>query len=170
MDKYTRDVEYMEIVNNILENSEFNKLGNIKHHNTSRLNHCLKVSYRSYKVAKALKLNYTSVARAGLLHDFYEEEIRNCKNIKDKILIFTTKHPKNAVRKASEYFELSEMEKDIIKTHMFPVDYKIPKYAESWVVNAVDKCLSIGEVSKRFGYKLAYVFNLYMVFLLNNIK
>ena len=33
--------------------------------------HLIKVSYKSYKIAKKLDLDYVSVARAGLLHDFY---------------------------------------------------------------------------------------------------
>ena len=53
---------------------------------------------------------------------------------------------------------------------MFPVDYRIPKYAESWIVSLVDKVLSFGEVSNRFGCKLSYVFNLYLLFILNVIK
>ena len=53
---------------------------------------------------------------------------------------------------------------------MFPVDYRIPKYAESWIVSLVDKVLSIGEVSKRFSNKLGYLSNLYLLFILNIIK
>ena len=170
MTKYTKDSEYLFIVNNILENNEFQKINNIKHHNTTRLNHSLKVSYYSYKIAKSLRLDYKDVARGGLLHDFYIIEIRNCEKIKDKILLFSTKHPNEALINASNNFELSEKEVNIIESHMFPVDYRIPKYAESWIVSLVDKVLSIGEFSKKFSYKLSYVFNLYLLFVLNIIK
>ena len=53
---------------------------------------------------------------------------------------------------------------------MFPIDYKIPKYAESWIVSSVDKVVSLGEVSRKFGYKLTYLFNLYLIFILNIMK
>ena len=165
-----KDEEYLYIINHILENSEFQQMNNIKHHNTTRMDHSLKVSYYSYKIAKSLRLDYEDVARAGLLHDFYTEEIRKCNKIKDKILLFSTKHPEEAVINASNNFELSEKEVDIIESHMFPVDYRVPKYAESWIVSLVDKVLSFGEVSKRFGYKLGYLFNLYLLFVLNIIK
>ncbi len=170
MTKYTKDSEYLFIVNNILENNEFQKINNIKHHNTTRLNHSLKVSYYSYKIAKSLRLDYKDVARGGLLHDFYIIEIRNCEKIKDKILLFSTKHPNEALINASNNFELSEKEVNIIESHMFPVDYRIPKYAESWIVSLVDKVLSFGEFSKRFSGKLGYIFNLYLIFILNTIK
>ncbi len=170
MTKYTKDEEYLLIINNILKNEEFKKMANIKHHNTTRLDHSLKVSYYSYIIAKSLKLDYKDVARGGLLHDFYIEEISDCDKIKDKIALFTIKHPNNALQNASNYFELSEKEENIIKSHMFPVDYKIPKYAESWIVSLVDKVLSVGEVSKKFGYKLTYILNLYLLFILNIIK
>lgn len=170
MTKHKKDQEYLLIINNIIQNEEFKKMNNIKHHNTTRLEHSLKVSYYSYKIAKSLKLDYEDVARGGLLHDFYTEEIRHCDNLKDKFLLFTVKHPNDAVENASNYFQLSEKEVNIIKSHMFPVDYKVPKYAESWIVSLVDKVLSFGEISQKLGYKLTYVFNLYLLFILNVIK
>ena len=170
MKKYNNDKEYLSIIDNILENNDFQKLKNIKHHNTTRLKHSLKVSYYSYRIAKILKLDYRDVARGGLLHDFYEEEISKCNKIKDKVLLFSTKHSNDALINASNNFELSEKEANIIKSHMFPVDYRIPKYAESWIVSLVDKVLSFGEVSKRFSSKLGYLSNLYLLFILNIIK
>ena len=168
--KYEKDLEYLLIIDNIMQNEEFQKMNNIKHHNTTRMEHSLKVSYYSYKIAKSLKLDYKDVARGGLLHDFYIEEIRDCDSIKEKILLFSVKHPNEALLNASNYFELSEKEINIIKSHMFPIDYKVPKYAESWIVSLVDKALSFGELSKKFGYKFSYIFNLYLLFIINVIR
>ncbi len=170
MANYNKDQEYLFIIDNIMENESFKKIGNIKHHNTNRLDHSMKVSYYSYKIAKTLKLDYKEVARGGLLHDFYTDKISECNKIKDKIKLFSTKHPKDAVTNATTYFNLSEKEINIIESHMFPVDYRVPKYAESWIVSLVDKILSFGEFSKKFSYKLSYVFNLYLLFVLNVIK
>lgn len=170
MTKYNNDQEYLLIIDNIMQNKEFKKMDNIKHHNTTRLDHSLKVSYYSYKIAKSLKLDYKDVARGGLLHDFYTETISDCGKVKDKILLFSTKHPNEAVENSLEYFDLSEKEINIIRTHMFPIDYKVPKYAESWIVSIVDKVLSIGEFSKKFSHKLTYMLNLYLLFVVNIIK
>ena len=170
MTRYNKDKEYLFIIDKIMNNNEFRKIENIKHHNTTRLDHSMKVSYYSYKIAKSLRLDYKEVARGGLLHDFYIDEISECSKIKDKVILFSTKHPKDAVNNATTYFDLSEKEINIIESHMFPVDYRIPKYAESWIVSLVDKILSIGEFSKKFGYKISYVLNFYLLFIINIIK
>ncbi len=170
MTKYNNDQEYLLIIDNIMKNEEFKKMDNIKHHNTTRLDHSLKVSYYSYKIAKSLKLDYKDVARGGLLHDFYTEKISDMDKVKDKILLFSVKHPDEAVLNSLEYFDLSEKEINIIRTHMFPIDYKIPKYAESWIVSIVDKVLSINEFSRKLGHKLIYALNLYLLFVVNIIK
>ena len=170
MIKYNKDEEYLFLINNIMSNEEFKKMSNIKHHNTTRMDHSIKVSYYSYKIAKTLRLDYKDVARGGLLHDFYTDKISECNKIRDKIKLFSIQHPMDAVNNSLKYFNLSEKEINIIKAHMFPVDYKIPKYAESWIVSFVDKVLSLGEFSKKFNYKLGYIFNLYLLFILNIIK
>ena len=170
MANFKKDQEYLFIIDNIMENAEFKKIENIKHHNTTRLDHSIKVSYYSYLIAKTLKLDYKEVARGGLLHDFYMDKISECSKVRDKIKLFSTQHPKDAVNNATAYFNLSEKEINIIESHMFPVDYRVPKYAESWIVSLVDKVLSFGEFSKKFSYKLTYVFNLYLLFILNIIR
>lgn len=170
MNRYKKDDKYLLIIDDILKNAEFSELKNIKHHNTNRLDHCLKVSYYSYKIAKCLRLDYEEVARGGLLHDFYKGEISDCNKIKDKVLLFSTRHPNEALNNSASNFELTEKEMNIIKTHMFPIDYRVPKYAESWVVNLVDKALSFGEFSKKFSYKLIYESNLYLLFIFNIVK
>lgn len=170
MIKYKKDKEYLSIINRIINNNEFKKLESIKHHNTNRMNHSIKVSYYSYKIAKKLKFDYEDVAVGGLLHDFYSEEISNCNKFKDKLTLFSTKHPKDAVKNAINNFELTEKEINIIKTHMFPVDYKVPKYKESWLVCIVDKILSLGEFYRKFSYKFSYSFSLYIIFIINIVK
>ena len=61
------DIEYKKIVDSILNSEEFLKRKNYHHHeNRSVYYHSLMVSYRSYKLAKKLKLDYKSIAIAGL--------------------------------------------------------------------------------------------------------
>lgn len=164
------DNEYLSIIDSIIKNEEVQKMNNIKHHNTTRMEHSLKVSYYSYVIAKWLRLDYVETARGGLLHDFYLNRVAEQKNIKEKITLYTIAHPKNAVENAKKYFDLSMREEDIIRSHMFPVDFKVPKYAESWIVSFVDKGLSTGEFARKFGRKLAYALNVYLIFILNIMK
>ena len=162
------DTMYIGIVDNILNNDEFNKIKEIEHHGISRLDHSLKVSYYSYKIAKALKLNYYSVARGGLLHDFFLCD--NNRSDKEK-LIDTFTHPKRALKKASETFELNDMENDIIVTHMFPLYTSIPKYSESWLVDLTDKVIGTYELFCQYSSTLNNAINyLYLFILLNIVK
>ena len=159
--------DYKKIVNKILENKEFNKIRNIEHHGITRYDHSLKVSYYSYRVAKLLKLNYVEVARGGLLHDFFLSNEN--RTFKDKFLsIFS--HPKTAERNAKELFEINNKESDIIKSHMFPITLRIPRYAESWVVNIVDKVVGLYEFGRKFGKQLQFSVNVYILFLINIIR
>lgn len=165
------DEEYRNIVAPIMSNEEFkNKMEGIKHHDSNRLNHMLKVSYKSYKIAKMLKLDYADVARAGLLHDYYLESVYDQETLKDKVALYTINHPKEAVANAKKVFGINEKEEDIIRTHMFPVDIKVPRYAESWIVSFVDKGVSTIEFGRKFSYKFKYSTNILFVFLLNFIR
>lgn len=165
--KCITDDEYINIVEPILINDEFNKIKKIEHHGITRYDHSLRVSYYSYKVAKVLRLDYVVAARGGLLHDFF---LSNLDRTKKDRFISTFVHPKKAVAKSSEEFEINAKEKDIIRTHMFPINLALPKYAESWIVSLVDKVAGTYEFSKKFGYKLSYAMNLYIILLINLMK
>lgn len=164
---YINDEYYLKLVENILSNDEFNKIKDIEHHGTTRYNHSLRVSYFSYKITKLCHLDYEDVARAGLLHDFFlSSENRTSK----ERFLSTFTHPKYAVETSLNHFNLSEKEVDIIKSHMFPIYYQIPKYAESWIVSLVDKIVGAYEFSLKFKCKFSYVANLFIIIILNNLK
>lgn len=166
MVKIQKKVDYLSIVDNILNNEEFNKLGNIEHHGTTRLEHSIRVSYYSYKVTKFLKLDYIETARAGLLHDFFlSDEDRS------KIEKFTStfNHSKKAVDNASKEFGISHKEENIIRAHMFPFTLAIPKYAESWIVIGADKTVAAFEFVKKFKYQISYAIQAYILFFINKL-
>lgn len=154
--------EYNDIVKDILENREFKKIENYRHHGINRLEHSKRVSFYSYKICKKFNLDYISAARGGLLHDFFLNSYKN-KN-RNKLL---TNHPKYALYNAKKHFKLNSKEIDIIKSHMFPVNIKIiPKSLESYVVTFVDKLACIyeryavcsGNIVFRFGNTFIYMF------------
>lgn len=158
------------IVKDILNNEEFAKMADIKHHNTTRLEHMMKVSYYSYKVAKTLGLKYREVARAGLLHDFYFERTVEYNKVKDKMKLYTYLHPKEAVKNAKKYFDINAIEEDIISSHMFPIDIKIPKYLESWIVSTTDKVVASYEFYMKASKKLKYSLTFGLLLVLNILK
>jgi len=162
LNKFYSDVEYFNIISDILDNNKFKLIDNYKHHGLSRMDHSLKVSYYSYKVTKRLKLDYIAAARAGLLHDFFINEDLNNINISAFV------HPYKSLENSLKYFYLSNKEKDIIISHMFPMlPHKIPKFLESWIVSLVDKIVAIYEFY--YSYARMYIYrlsNFYMLMLI----
>ena len=162
-----KDENYFSIIDNIIYDREFNKLNEIEHHGITRYTHSVRVSYYSYKICKLLKLDYVDAARAGLLHDFYIS--KENRSFKDKFTETFT-HPKKAVEHALEVYGINGREEDIIKSHMFPFTTSIPKYAESWIVVLVDKVIGSLEFYKKFEHQIVYATNLFILFIINNIK
>lgn len=162
------DKQYLNIVSDILEDKEFEQIKEITHHGLDRMGHSLRVSYYSYKVSKALGLNYESAARAGLLHDFFFE--KNVKVNPKKRLQTLINHPKYALENAKKHFYLSNVEEDIILSHMFPVAIQPPKYAESWIVNLVDDVVAIVEVSYKARTKVSYAFNFLLILMFTYLR
>ena len=160
---YIKDKEYKKVVRDILRNGEFKKLYNIEHHGISRWEHLVKVSYNSYLIAKKLKLDYKSVARGGLMHDFYLDGDERDRKTK---FLDTFVHPKKALDTSKKNFNINNLEKDIIISHMFPAYPSIPKYKESILVNLVDKGIGAYEMSRECYCKLKYRFNYLFVFVL----
>lgn len=142
--------EYENIIKDILANKEVMKLKETKHHDNNRLRHSLRVSFYSYKIAKKLHMNYKSIARAGVLHDFYFEQINEMEKFSDKLRMFRKEHTRIALKNSLKYFELSKLEKNIILSHMFPCNLTLPRYKESLVLCIVDKCVSTYEFTHLF--------------------
>ncbi len=167
MPNVEKDEQYFSIIDNIIYDKEFYKLNDIEHHGITRYTHSVRVSYYSYKICKALKLDYVDAARAGLLHDFYiSKENRNFK----ERFTETFTHPKKAMEHAMEIYGINGREADIIRSHMFPFTTSIPKYAESWIVVLVDKTIGSFEFCKKFEKQLIYSANIFMLFIMNMIK
>lgn len=145
MRKIGNDKEYINIVKDILINPDFRELYNCVHHGDNRMYHCVRVSYYSYLIAKHLGLRYKEIARAGLLHDFFLDRYDDLKGIEKFKLLFT--HPKKAYENAKKYFKLTELEENIIKSHMFPIGLTLPVYKEAWLIDLVDDLMGIHERS-----------------------
>lgn len=132
--------EFFNIIKPIINNCEFDKLKDIRHHGITRYDHCMRVAYYSYIVTKFLRLNYKDTTEAALLHDFFTDEV-----VEENFIKRLTNHPNIAYSNASKYFKLNKMQEDIIKTHMFPITVIPPKYLESWIVDIVDDIAAVYE-------------------------
>jgi uncharacterized protein len=164
--------EFNLIIQDLELNETVQQMKNYKqHYNTSCYEHCKNVAYYSYLICKKLKLDYISVARAGMVHDLFLYDWRKRQNDRRGLHAFT--HPKTALENASKLFTLNEKETDIILKHMWPVTVRFPKYAESYIVTLVDKYCAIKESISAYkskkelqkAYRYAYVFlSMFIIF------
>ena len=54
---------------------------------------------------------------------------------------------------ARRVFELSEVERDIIRKHLFPLTPVPPRYREGWLVVLADKVCSVYEFFRKDAYR-----------------
>lgn len=61
------DKEYLELVGDLITNDKVRQMKNFNQHmDITCFDHCLYVSYYSYKIAKKYNLNYRSAARGRI--------------------------------------------------------------------------------------------------------
>lgn len=159
------DWEFSNIVRPIIENKEFQQMKNITHHGITRYDHSLRVAYFTYKVTKALKLDYKEATEAALLHDFFLDDVEN-----ENKIAKLRRHPGCAVAKSLKYYDLTEKQVDIIKTHMFPITFTPPKYLEGWLVDLVDDAASVYERAYSVRREISAAMMFLLVLIVNFIK
>ena len=144
--------EYIAITADLLQNENVKLMKTFNHHGKINTHfHSVYVSYDVLRVCNALKVNNKKkIVRAALLHDFYLYDWHTEKH--DEMHAWY--HPKAAVVNIErEFGELSEMQKDMILRHMFPLSIQPPNSVGGWILTLCDKhCANedIFGVSKRF--------------------
>jgi len=137
------DGEFLNCIYELMDSGKVVVMkGMKKHADVDCFDHCLFVSYVSFLTCKRLGMDCRSAARGGLLHDFYLYDKSSVSGFKHR-----AQHPKIALENADLCFELSDKEKDIILKHMWPITFGIPRYRESFVVDAVDKYCTYLEIT-----------------------
>lgn len=145
--------DYVNCISDLFKHENVKSMVNyIQHGDVSCLEHSIRISYRSFVICRFLRLDWASVARGGLLHDYFLYDWHNspCK-------WHGFVHPKLALANASRDFDLNNIEKNIIKTHMWPLTIIPPRYLESFIVCLVDKYCSLFETLGFFDKKTNYV-------------
>lgn len=140
--------EYLDCISDLIINEKvLSMAGYIQHGGCTTLDHCICVSYFSYLNALKLRLNYKACARGGLLHDMYLYDWHTCSLPRGKLHGYV--HPLIAAETAGEVFELSELEKEIILVHMWPLTLRPPRSREALIVSMTDKRCAINEIFRR---------------------
>lgn len=132
------EIEFNSIIEELIQNDTVQQMKNYRQHfQTSCFDHCKTVAYYSYKMCKRLGLDYTSAARAGMLHDLFLYDWR--KPRPDGKGLHGFRHPRVALNNAMRLFELNKIEQDAILKHMWPLTVILPKYKESYIITIADK-------------------------------
>lgn len=149
MSKMNKLYDFEACIGDLLKNADVMAMEDIRQHvNINCLDHSLFVAYMSYKMCRFLGWDAAAAARGGLLHDLFLYDQKNKDSHEGSHL---TKHPKTALENANRIFELTDVERDIIVKHMWPLTLKLPKYKESLAIILMDKVCAFTE--------LLYIYN-----------
>ncbi len=162
MTKENRE-EFDAIIKDITNNNDFRELDKEFHHGISRYGHSYRVAKGVFLFTKFLGFSTCSDAtRAAFLHDFYFNYQLEGKSNKNKFI----DHPSLALLNANKYYQLNDMQKNMIESHMFPTCRVLPKYKESICLTVVDKLVAIYEMQR---YKIGMKLGIYLLFLFNMV-
>lgn len=140
--------DYFNLVEDLLEEPGILQLKNyIQHSDITTYVHVISVSFIAYTLAKKLHLDYKSVARAGILHDFVTYDWHE----KDASHRFHGyRHPGFAVKNAKTITILNKVEENAIHRHMWPLTPIPPRYKEAWLLTFVDKYCATRESLRKY--------------------
>lgn len=138
--------EYRETVSDLLDNETVQSMKIFRHHHfVNCYEHSVFVSYIAFLMAKRLGLDARAAARGGLLHDLYLYDSENPEEYEGLNALY---HPPVALANAEKVCRLTDVERNIIEAHMWPISRTMPKSKEAAVVCAADKFCAMLEVSK----------------------
>lgn len=116
------------------------------HYISNLYDHSSRVALCAYDLSRRMYLDIDgkSLAIGAMLHDYYLYQARHNKEIRTKDHWFG--HPDTALKNAEKEFQLSELEKNIITSHMWPLTFRhFPRSREAVLVCLADKICAFGE-------------------------
>lgn len=141
--KYIKLIELY--ADDILESDSFKSQKEfMQHGKTSVYKHIINVTNMSITIAYKFNMNVDikSLIRGSLLHDYFLYDWHE--NDKSHRL-HGFKHAKTAMLNAERDFGINKIEKNMIYTHMFPLNLRLPRYKESIILCMADKVCAIKE-------------------------
>lgn len=140
-----------EISKEICSDERFIRLTEyIAHSDVTVYAHSITVARRSYAYAvnRKIRCDVRSLIRGALLHDYFLYDWHKM----PKFTFHGFKHARIARENADRDFGLNSIEKNIIESHMFPLNLlHFPKCREAWIVTVQDKICAIKETFKPKG-------------------
>ncbi|MDR2941978.1 MAG: HD domain-containing protein [Treponema sp.] len=133
------------ITKEILEHEVFSESKkHIQHGRISVYHHSLSVARLSFVIGEFFNIrDKRSLVRSALLHDFFLYDW----HVPEKMWsLHGWTHPVLAAENAKKYFDISDKEYSMIRSHMWPHTlFHPPKYREGWIICVADKLVSARE-------------------------
>ena len=150
------DPEYLDCVRDILDHPVFQSMDEyIQHGNTTCKEHCMRVSYLSYRFCRRFGGDAVSAARAGLLHDLFLYDWHTYgKETGHRFHGFT--HPRAALNNGRKYFWLNSSEEYASRRDMWRLTPIPPVTSAGLAVTAADKICSLEETLGQIGVWLVF--------------
>ena len=122
----------------------------VQHGRVSVYAHSLSVAVVCLALARALRLrvNEPALVRGALLHDYflYDWHERDASHRWHGF-----HHARRALENAERDFALTDIERNMIASHMFPLSWPAPRRRESALLYAADKLCTLREMLGRSG-------------------
>ncbi len=123
--------------------------GFYQHGTVSTYQHCVSVAWLSFSLNDTFHIDSDekSLVRAAFLHDYYGYDWHGTTNKAHAV-----NHPVIAEQRAARDFPLTDKERNIIRSHMWPLPpTRVPACREAWLVCISDKVCALYETLFRRG-------------------
>lgn len=138
--------KYIETeIDNLINEGRFVETKQCMQHGlVSVYEHCVRVAELSMWLQELLKIpiNGKELIRGALLHDYFLYDWHDSNNGHP---VHGITHPRTALNNACQDYCLTDVEKDIILHHMFPLTLIPPRHKEAWIVCVADKICAMQE-------------------------
>ena len=137
---------YYQAADELLQDPRVQQMKQFPHHRSSNtLAHSIHVAKVAGKIASRmhLKVHEEDLARGCMLHDFY---LYDTQEMDCSAYHHGTRHAGLALENASRAYDLTDIEKDMIYSHMWPLNLThVPHYKESMLIVIADKYCAVRE-------------------------
>lgn len=136
IEKYASDILNSK---SVLSQKEF-----MQHGKVSVYDHTINVTIHALRIVKKfkIKVDERSLIRGCLLHDYFLHDW----HVNDKShRLHGFHHARTAMLNADRDFGLNKVEKNMIYSHMFPLNLRLPRYKESIILCISDKICAVKE-------------------------
>ena len=130
-----------------------------QHRFVSTYRHCVNVTNLSVYLATQLHMSDAKIRNiiiGALLHDYFLYDY-HVTTKHTEYGIHAWSHPRVALENAMSEFDLNKIQKNIIRSHMWPVTFlHIPTSKEAWIVMLSDKiCATLELINTKPDYQVA---------------